>query len=226
MLLEVIAETVEDAWEAEQGGAGRIELVRDLSRGGLTPPPLVTEAVVRAVRIPVRVMVRESESFEVPDPSGLARLQAAARHAIDAGASGLVLGFLRRGAVDVQTIRDVLGTMTAAVTFHRAFDEADRPLDAVAALSAEPRVDRILTSGGAGEWPARLARLQALRQAASPNPIVLPGAGLDDRALRDLAKEGFAEAHVGRAARIPSTHQGRVRANRVAALVAIARYFG
>ena len=226
MLLEVIAETVEDAREAEQGGAGRIELVRDLSRGGLTPPPVVTEAVVRAVRIPVRVMVRESESFEVPDAAGLARLRAAASHALDAAASGLVLGFLRRGAVDVETIREVLGTMTAAVTFHRAFDEAARPLDAVAALSTEPRVDRILTSGGAGDWPARLARLQALRHAASPKLIILPGAGLDDRALGDLAKEGFAEAHVGRAARIPSAHQGRVRASRVAELVAIARYFG
>ena len=64
--MEVIAETVEDAREAEQGGAGRIELVRDLSRGGLTPLPALIDAVVHAVRIPVRVMVRESEPFAVP----------------------------------------------------------------------------------------------------------------------------------------------------------------
>ena len=71
MLLEIIAETVEDAREAEQGGAGRIELVRDLDRGGLTPPPLI-EAVLKAVRIPVRVMVRESESFEAVAASSVA----------------------------------------------------------------------------------------------------------------------------------------------------------
>ena len=226
MLLEVIAETVEDAREAEQGGAGRIELVRDLSRGGLTPPPALIEAVVRAVSIPVRVMVRETEPFEVVDPDELSRLQAAARGAIDGGAAGLVVGFLRDGAVDVGTVRQVLGALSADVTFHRAFDETDRPLEALAAISAEARVDRILTSGGAGDWPARLARLNALRQAAPPHLSILPGAGLDDGALRDLARDGFAEAHVGRAARVPSGLDGRVRARRVAELVAIARYFG
>jgi copper homeostasis protein len=226
VLLEIIAETVEDAREAEQGGAGRIELVRDLSRGGLTPPPALIEAVVGAVSIPVRVMVRETEPFEVVDPDELSRLRTAARGAIDCGAAGLVLGFLRDGAVDVETVRRVLGSLSADVTFHRAFDETDHPLEALTAISTEARVDRILTSGGSGDWPARLARLNTLRQAALPNLTVLPGAGLDDGALRDLARNGFPEAHVGRAARVPSGLDGRVRASRVAELVAIARYFG
>jgi copper homeostasis protein len=223
VLLEVIAETVEDAREAEQGGAGRIELVRDLSRGGLTPPPGLVESVVRAVRIPVRVMVRESEPFELVDRGGeIPRLQAAARSAIDCGAAGLVLGFLREGAVDIETVREVLDSLTAAVTFHRAFDDADRQIEAVAALSVEPRVDRVLTSGGAGDWPVRLARLSVLRQALPPGLLALPGGGVDERALRDLARAGFLEAHVGRAARIPANDVGRVRASRVAELVAIA----
>ena len=37
-LLEVIACSVADAVEAEKGGASRLEIVRDLGRGGLTPP--------------------------------------------------------------------------------------------------------------------------------------------------------------------------------------------
>ncbi len=225
VLLEVIAETVEDAREAEQGGAGRIELVRDLARGGLTPPMALVEAVVNAVRIPVRVMVRETESFAIADPAELTRLQAAARAAVGCGAAGLVMGFFRDGALDLDAVRDVLGPLTAAITFHRAFDEAGRPLDAVATLSGESRVDRLLTSGGAGDWPVRLARLKALRNAAPPQVTILPGSGLQDEALRDLAKDGFPEAHVGRAARLPAGHQGRVRASRVAELVAIARYF-
>ena len=224
MLLEVIAETVEDAQEAEQGGAGRIELVRDLSRGGLTPALALVAAVVKAVRIPVRVMVRETESYGIADTAELSRLQAAAREALDQGAAGLVLGFCRDCALDLGAVRDVLGSLTVPVTFHRAFDEARRPLDALAALSSETQVDRVLTAGGAGDWPSRLARLTALRHAAPPHLCILPGAGLDDGALGDLAKSGFPEAHLGRAARIPSGHQGRVRASRVAELVAIARY--
>lgn len=224
VLLEVIAETIEDAREAEQGGAGRIELVRDLSRDGLTPPQALIAAAVKAVRIPVRVIIRETEPFAVTDTAELARLHAAAREAVDGGAAGLVLGFCRDGVLDLGAVREVLGSLHGPVTFHRAFDEADRPLDAVAALSSEPRVDRVLTAGGAGDWTARLARLLALRKAAPPHLTILPGAGLDDGALRDLAREGFVEAHVGRAARIPAAHHGRVRASRVAALVAIAGY--
>ena len=67
-LLEVIACTVDDAVAAERGGADRIELVRDLGRGGLTPDIALTAAVVDAVRIPVRVMIREDEPFVVSDP--------------------------------------------------------------------------------------------------------------------------------------------------------------
>ena len=222
VLLEVIAETVEDAREAEQGGAGRIELVRDLDRGGLTPPLSVIEAVVRAVGIPVRVMLRESEPFVLADLGEPARLQAAAREAYGCGAAGFVTGFLRDGSPDVPAVQEVLGALLGPVTFHRAFDDAPRPLDALAVLSAEARVDRILTSGGAGAWTVRRERLRTLRKAAPPQLTILPGGGLDAEAVRILAEDGFREAHVGRAARAGSDRRARVRASCVADLVAIA----
>lgn len=226
MLLEIIAETLEDAREAEQGGAGRIELVRHLDRGGLTPPLALIEAVVRTVRIPVRVMLRESEPFESPDCAELGRLRAAARDAHARGAEGFVAGFLRNGAVDLEGLQEVMGARANPVTFHRAFDEAADPLASLTALAAEARVDRVLTSGGAGEWPARFARLRALRLAAPAGLTILPGGGIDDDALRALAGAGFSEMHVGRAARVPADHSGRVRASRVAELVALATSAG
>jgi copper homeostasis protein len=222
VLLEVIAETVEDAREAEQGGAGRIELVRDLDRGGLTPALSVIEAVVRAVRIPVHVMLRESEPFVLVDPGEPRRLHTAAVEASACGVAGFVVGFLRDGGPDVPAVQEVLGSLTGTVTFHRAFDAADRPLAAVAALAGDPRVTRVLTSGGGGAWATRLARLRALRHAAPRRLTILPGGGIDAQALRDLAEDGFPEAHVGSAARVPSEPHGRVRARRVAELVAIA----
>lgn len=222
MLLEVIAETVEDAREAEQGGAGRLELVRDLTRGGLTPALTLIEAVVKAVGIPVRVMLRESEAFVLADPGEPRRLHTVAREAHACGAAGFVLGFLRDGAPNVSAVREVLGPLAGPVTFHRAFDDVERPLDAIAALALDARIDRVLTSGGAGAWGARLTGLKALRRAAPPQLTILPGGGIDDEALRDLAQGGFSEAHVGRAARVPPEHHGRVRASRVAQLVALA----
>jgi copper homeostasis protein len=119
-------------------------------------------------------------------------------------------------------MRAVLGGLANPITFHRAFDEAADPLQALAVLAGEARVDRVLTSGGRGDWPARFARLRALRRAAPSHLIVLPGGGIDEEALRALAGAGFPEAHVGRAARVPAGPTGRVRASRVAELVALA----
>jgi copper homeostasis protein len=64
MLLEVIACSVADAIEAERGGAGRLELARELGRGGLTPSPDLVQEVRQAVAIPVRVMLRENDGYE------------------------------------------------------------------------------------------------------------------------------------------------------------------
>ena len=225
MLLEIIAETVEDAREAEQGGAGRIELVRDLSRGGLTPEPSLIEAVVKAVRIPVRVMLRESEPFETPDAAELAALHAAAIEAESCGAAGFVIGFLRNGALDLEAMEVVVRDVSGPATFHRAFDDAEQTVEAIAQLGTSSRVDRLLTAGGQGAWPLRLERLKTLRHSAPPRLTILPGGGIDDAALSDLAAAGFTEAHLGSAARIPQGLQGRVIARRVADLVSIASHF-
>ena len=62
-LLEVIVTSVGEACEAEEGGAGRLELVRDLASEGLTPSSSIIEEVLAAVSIPVRVMLRDAHSF-------------------------------------------------------------------------------------------------------------------------------------------------------------------
>ena len=110
----------------------------------------------------------------------------------------------------------MLGPLDGPLTFHRAFEDARDPLQAMTVLAADPRIDRILTSGGPGTWDARLARLRELRQAAPAHLAILPGGGLDAAALRALKADGFPEAHVGRAAR---DARGRVRAGLVAALL-------
>src|SRR5205823_5390433 len=94
-------------------------------------------------------------------------------------------------------------TLTAPVTFHRAFDEALEPLEALTTLAGEPRMDHLLTSGGAGAWEARFARLCQLRQAAPAHLTILPGGALKADVLPILAAAGFPEAHIGRAARVP-----------------------
>ncbi len=78
-MLEVITCSVADAIEAEKGGAGRLEVIGDFASGGLTPPFELVRAILAAVRLPVRVMVRESTGYTVSSVAEVERLCDTAR---------------------------------------------------------------------------------------------------------------------------------------------------
>lgn len=222
-LLEVIACTVDDAVAAERGGAHRLELVRDLGRGGLTPPPALVADVVRAVRIPVRVMIREDEPFVVGDARVIQALSGAARAIGRLGVDGLVLGFLdRSGSVDEGLLGRVLGEAPGVpATFHRAFEEVADPAAALEALARWPQIDRVLVTGGSGSARERLAALSALAALAPPGIRVLSAVGSDRDLLAGVwAEPLLGEAHVGRAARDPEAVDAPVSAAKVRALLA------
>ena len=107
-LLEVITCSVAEAVEAEKGGASRIEIVRDLRRGGLTPPLELVAEIKRAVNLPLRVMLRESDGFETSSADEIDRLCAAAVRFASLGVDGFVLGFLQDGQEHVERTQGVL----------------------------------------------------------------------------------------------------------------------
>ena len=121
--LEVIVTSVPDAIEAEAGGADRLELVRALEVGGLTPDIDLVKAVLAAVPIPVRVMLRESPLMSLGDASEMRHLQANAEAFAKLPINGLVTGFIKGDSVDIKAMIDVLAPAPECnVTFHRAFD--------------------------------------------------------------------------------------------------------
>jgi copper homeostasis protein len=228
-LLEVIACTREDAIAAERGGADRIELVRDLARGGLTPAFEVATAVTEAVRIPVRVMIREEEPFVVSGPDVARTLCEAAHRMATLKVDGLVLGFLdASGAVDEALLRRVLDQAPGVrTTFHRAFEQVADERAACAALRRCPQIDRVLVNGGRGTPAERLARLRALGDLLGPGIRVLSAVGNDrELAAAVSAATGLGEVHVGRAAREPESVEGPVSAAKVGALVRLIRSRG
>src|SRR5688572_28325307 len=102
-LLEVIVTSLEDALAAERGGASRLEIVSHLELGGLTPNFETVREICQCVAIPVRVMLRCSESH-VPRPGEVEFLAYQAEDLAALGINGLVLGFLRENQVDVALI--------------------------------------------------------------------------------------------------------------------------
>ncbi|MCA1603336.1 MAG: hypothetical protein LC776_17420 [Acidobacteria bacterium] len=227
-MLEVIACSVSDAIDAQRGGAGRLEIIRDFQRGGLTPPLELVHDILDAVTLPVRVMLREGDSYEVVGEGEREKLCAAATKfsALNVdGLDGLVLGFLSKGEIDVQLTERVLSCApNLSATFHHAFEEAEDPFEAIRVLKRIKQVDRILTSGGSGEWPEKIKRLSRYQEEASPEIEILAGGGIVQQSIRMIYKAtGIREFHIGRAAREPASVTGVVRSERVKALVETAQ---
>ena len=170
MLLEVIACSLEDALAAEAGGADRLELVRDLAAGGMTPSLDLVDAVLARVRIPVRVMVRDTISHFVGDPRDRSRLLATARELSERSVDGIVFGAVTHGVMtaghgsnasivpDIPLLAAVLRAGGGKpVTFHRAFESVTDPVRTLGELGRicggaafRLQVDRVLTNGGNG----------------------------------------------------------------------------
>jgi copper homeostasis protein len=224
VLLEVIACSVRDAIEAQRGGAGRLELVRELGRGGLTPPFDLVEEVVEMVTIPIRVMIREADGYAAGNSGAVDRLARLASRVASLGIDGVVIGFLQHGCIDVAAMEAVLAAAAPArATFHHAFDELPDPIGAMHALRRWAGIDRVLTSGGAGDWNQKAVRLRQWTDVAAPDIRMLAGGGVDLHALRILARAGLPEAHAGRAARVPPTADGAVSSQKVAELLEAGR---
>ncbi|HET6975707.1 MAG TPA: copper homeostasis protein CutC [Pyrinomonadaceae bacterium] len=223
-LLEVIACSVADAIEAERGGANRLEIVRALHDGGFTPSLNLVREIKQAVRLPLRVMLRESTGFQTSGPDEVDRLCRAAEAFASLEVDGVVLGFLNDGGVDIELTQRVLACAPhLRATFHHAFEDAKDKLRAIRDIKRLPQVDRILSHGGTDGLSRRVQRLAGYEQAAAPELTILAGGSLDGDAIVTIKRETrIREFHVGRAARLNFQVDGAVQATLVQRLVSTA----
>jgi len=213
-MLEVIALSLDDALAAEAGGAARLEMTVDIERDGLTPPIALVKEITARVSIPVRAMLRPRDSFEIDGDAELAAICAQVRALAALPIDGLVLGWLRDGAVDLRALRAVADAAPRTrFTFHRAVERVADIDAALDALRTIPQVDTILHSGGAA-LPAD-ARVDALRdlhaRCAARGLTLLAGGGLDASLISRLRRETPVRAfHVGRSVRRGGVWEGAV----------------
>ena len=131
-VLEVIACTVADAVEAKNGGASRLEIVRNLEQGGLTPPFELEQEIRSKVDLPLRVMVRESVGYEANNEQEIDQLCIAAEKFVTLGIGGLVFGYLKHREVDVTLCERILRCApNVKATFHHAFEDAKDQIQAL-----------------------------------------------------------------------------------------------
>ena len=222
-VLEVIACSVADAIEAHKGGAKRLEVVRNLEQGGLTPSIELVAAIKNTVDLPLRVMLRENVGFERNGEEEIRTLSSAAEQFSKLGIDGVVIGFLKEHRVDIELVRRVLARVPGLkVTFHHAFEETRNQFEALRDIKAIRQVDRILSSGGAGDIQQRTERLAAYADGAAPEITILAGGGINSEAIALLRRTTvIREFHVGRAARSGFRVDGEVKAELVMKLVQV-----
>ncbi|MFT4218339.1 MAG: copper homeostasis protein CutC [Micropruina sp.] len=208
-LLEVIALHAADAKRAEAGGADRIELCGTLDEGGLSPEPALVEKVRAATSIQLRVMVRLRPGFGT-DGAEAVRLKGLMASYADAGADGMVLGYLNgMGEVDAQVVGELVADGDWPWTFHRAIDWCLYPDRGWALLHRLPRLDQVLTAGSSRGLEHGL---DELLQRASANPwqagVIMAGGGLHPDHVPWLARAGVRAFHIG----TPARPQGSLKA--------------
>jgi copper homeostasis protein len=218
-LLEVMVQSVADAREAARAGADRLEVVRRIQDGGLTPPIALVREIAAEVSLPLRVMVRENAGYTT-SPVELLALQRAAAAFAELQVDGLVVGFAADGEIELEPVSHVMDAAPGInVTFHRAFDELRDPLPAIDAVAGIPGIDRILTSGGEGPSTIRCQRLRAYQERAGARLRIIAGGGIDAAMLASLVRTGVVrEVHVGRTAREGHDPEAAVDAAEVSCL--------
>lgn len=148
ILLEVCCGSIEDALEAERGGADRIELNSCLMFGGLTPSIGTLKECKRKLNIPVIAMIRPREGGFCYSDYEVDVMEEDVNAVINSGADGIAFGILKAdGTVDVERCRRIIDlAKNREVVFHRAFDVVPDPFKALDTLIGLG-VKRVLTKG-------------------------------------------------------------------------------
>lgn len=195
--LEVRVLGAHDAVPAEAGGADRLEIVGDTVDGPLSPEPRVVAAVRDRTHVHLRPVVRLREGYST-DGGELVRLRGLISSYLDAGADGLVFGFINgAGAVDAEVVGALVDGFTCPWTFSRAFDtvlDTDRAWQDVRGL---PGIDGVRTAGSARDLEHGLD--DVIRRASTDPGIaalVVADGELHPDHVPWLARAGVRQFHV------------------------------
>jgi len=198
VLVEACVDTAVSAGRALAGGAGRLELCDNLVEGGTTPSPGMLAVVRERSPIPVHAMIRPRGGDFLYSGDEIAVMLADIAAAERLRADGVVFGALTvEGQVDRELIARLLdAARPMTVVFHRAFDLARDPLEALDAL-IELEVDRVLTSGHAPTAEEGIPVIRELVRRAEGRIVILAGGGITGtNAARIIRETGVREVHL------------------------------
>lgn len=197
ILFEACVDSVESALAAQEGGADRVELCADLLEGGVTPSAGIIYQTRQRLHIPIHVIVRPRGGDFCYSDMEFATMKLDIEIVKQLGADGVVFGILNPdGTVDRERTAVLVAlARPMRVTFHRAFDMARDPFEALETL-IELGVERILTSGQAASALKGAVMIRELVQRAGERIIIMAGAGVNEKTVgKVLRRTGVKELH-------------------------------
>lgn len=196
MLVEVCANSLQSAINAEAAGADRIELCSELGVGGITPSYGLIKMVKNSVQIPVHVLVRPRSGHFFYSDAEFEVMKADIEFCKEMGVEGIVSGILHKDfSLDLERTKALVDLAhPLRFVFHRAFDWVSNPMEALQSLEALG-VHAVLTSG---QKPSAAAGLERLREWQAPlnSMIVMAGGGIANENARLFAEAGLKAIHL------------------------------
>lgn len=200
MIKEACVETFEEAVLAKQRGANRIELCSDLANDGLTPSPELLQKTCSNLKIPVMVMIRPRAGNFVYSEDEIQQMKTEIDLAKQAGAAGVVFGLLTpENKIDVENTRLLTEyAQPLPVTFHKAIDELENPVEGIRVLKEIKAIKRILTSGGKATAKEGAKILRKMQEEAGQNLIILVAGKVTNENVKEIRQLTGAKEFHGR----------------------------
>lgn len=226
-MVEICANGVESCLAAQEGGADRVELCAGIPEGGTTPSYgeiKVARRVLTTTRLHVIIRPRGGD-FLYTDLE-VERMAEDIAMCRQLGVDGVVFGCLNAdGTFDLEKNRYLIECSRGmSVTYHRAFDRAVNPEEALEDVIALG-FDRILTSGQQPKAEQGIDLLARLNRQADGRIILMAGSGVTEQNIRRIREAtGLNEFHFSGRESVdsamqyvnPNLYMGRPGANEAA----------
>ncbi len=196
--IEICANSVASALNAQSAGADRVELCAGIPEGGTTPSfGTILHARDFLTTTELNVIIRPRGGDFLYNEIELDTMFDDIRAAREVGADGVVFGCLTEdGNVNMEVMKILVeeaGDMN--ITFHRAFDMCRNPRRALEDL-IDLGIHRVLTSGAKATAEEGIPLLKSLVEQADDRIIIMPGCGINAGNIRRIADEtGAREFH-------------------------------
>lgn len=196
MLVEVCANSLESAMNAQKAGADRIELCSELAVGGITPSYGLLKCIKANIKIPVHVLIRPRSGDFTNTDGEFDIMKRDIQLCVELGFAGIVSGVLHKDfTLDVERTKaliDLSGDLK--FTFHRAFDWVLDPFSTMKNLETLG-VDYILSSGQQNSALQGFGLLKELNLKTTTCSM-MPGGGINADNVKHFSHDGFKAVHL------------------------------